>query len=129
MDLAILATVIPHPNYRESSRASRRIVTNFAKTANKVWRNCHKILRQCGSVCFCATTAAAYFIFAAVALAEPAAETVSFQWQQPSFPPDKIAHSAPYSRVPAGHFSGKSAKFAKIANLLQHLQRKFLNKL
>jgi hypothetical protein len=39
------------------------------------------------------------------------------QRQHPAFPPSKIRHTAPASRVPAVHIGGSFASFAYFANL------------
>jgi hypothetical protein len=50
-----------------------------------------------------------------VALTGLPAENVSFQRQQPNFPPHKIANSAACSPDLASQFGGKYAKYATFA--------------
>jgi hypothetical protein len=47
-----------------------------------------------------------------VALTEPPAEWVSFQWHQPSFPPTRNVNSVALAEPTAGQFSGKYAIYA-----------------
>ena len=69
-----------------------------------------------------AIKAAVHLYCTAVASAEPSAESVSFQWHQPSFPPTQNVDSA-VSPVPAaGQFSGSIAQTAKILQFVHNLQ-------
>jgi hypothetical protein len=60
-------------------------------------------------------------ICTAVMLAEQSAELVSFQRHQPSLPPTQNVISVASAELPAGQFSGKSAKVANFVQIANHV--------